>query len=425
MNKLLLGCFGDDFTGSSDAASFIKKAGLNTILINGIPNEGMVIPKDVEAVVIALKTRTEEVDRAINDSDMAYKWLREQGIKHIYDKYCSTFDSTSFGNIGPVIDYILEKYNLKYTILCPALPINKRIVKDGIIYVDGVPLSQSHMRNHPLTPMKESDIETLMKLQGKYPCLKIDYKMLELSDKTIMDYIDDFSRDKNHFYIIPDFFEEKHGKKIIRLFGKLNLLTGGSGLLTDLGNYLKEDKIDYNDSDSVENRVQGKGIIFAGSCSKATLSQINKFISNNGVAIKMNPRRLLENNNEIQRIWDFILKHEQDEVLIYSSEEPDEIAECHKLFGREKVSEKIEQSMAEIAKRAMEAGYKRIIVAGGETSGAITKKLEFDSYYIGEDIASGVPIMIPIQNSSIRLVLKSGNFGQEDFFIRALKMTGK
>lgn len=423
MNKLLLGCFGDDFTGSSDAASFIKKAGLNTILINGIPKDGMVIPKEVEAVVIALKTRTDEVDKAVNDSIIAYKWLKDRGIKHIYDKYCSTFDSTSFGNIGPIIDSILEKYNLKYTILCPALPINKRIVKEGKIYVDGVPLSESHMRNHPLTPMKESDIETLMKSQGKYPCLKIDYKMLELPDKDIFDYIEDFSKDKNHFYIIPDFLEEKHAKKIVRLFGNLNLLTGGSGLLTELGDYLNEGKITNNDS--VESKVPGKGIIFAGSCSKATLSQINNFISSNGVAIKMDPRSLLTNNSEIQRIWDFILKHEQDEVLIYSSEEPKEIDECHKLFGRKKVSEKIEESMAEIAKRAMENGYKRIIVAGGETSGAIMKKLEFNSYYIGEDIAPGVPIMVPIQNTSIRLVLKSGNFGQEDFFIRALNMTKK
>lgn len=424
MNKLLLGCFGDDFTGSSDAASFIKKAGINTILINGIPKDDMIIPKEAEAIVIALKTRTDKVDYAVKDSLDAYEWLKNKGIKQIYDKYCSTFDSTDLGNIGPIIDSILEKYNLKYTILCPALPVNKRIVKNGKLYVDGVPLSESHMKNHPLTPMKESDIEILMKYQGKYPCLKIDYKMLELQDEEILSYIEAFGEDKEHFYIIPDYFEDKHSKRIVELFGDLTLLTGGSGLLTDLGDYLKKDK--KNDSnDDLESKVLGKGIIFAGSCSKATLAQINKFISSGGIAIKMDPRKLLENENEVQKIWDFILKNDQNEVLIYSSEEPDKIQECHRLFGKEKVSEKIEGTMSEIAKKAKENGYKRIIVAGGETSGAITKKLGFNSYYIGEDVAPGVPIMIPIEDKSIRLILKSGNFGQEDFFIRAINMTKK
>jgi 3-dehydrotetronate 4-kinase len=423
MSNLLIGCFGDDFTGSSDAASFIKKAGLNTLLINGVPEDDMVIPEDVEAIVIALKTRTEEVNRALEESMAAFEWLKSHGIEHIYDKYCSTFDSTKVGNIGPIIDAILEKYALKYTILCPALPINKRIVKDGILYVDGVPLAQSHMRNHPLTPMLESDIEVLMKPQGKYSCFKLNYKMLELQDEIILEHIEDFGRDKEHFYVITDYVEERQAKKIARLFGDLNLLTGGSGLITELAKHIKACNI--NNNGGIDSRTSGKAIIFAGSCSNATLSQINAFISSNGTAIKIDPRRLLRDDGEMERIWDYILQHGQENVLIYSSGSPSEVAECHQLFGREKVSEKLEQSMAEIAQRAVHDGYKRIIVAGGETSGAITKKIGFNSYYIGEDIAPGVPIMVPIQDSTIRLVLKSGNFGQEDFFLRALNMTGK
>lgn len=424
MSKLLLGCFGDDFTGSSDAASFIKKAGLNTMLINGVPKGDMIIPEGVEAIVIALKTRTEEVQYAVSDSIKAYNWLKEKGIEHIYDKYCSTFDSTKSGNIGPVIDSILEKYNLKYTILCPALPINKRTVKDGIIYVDGIPLAQSHMRNHPLTPMLESDIEKLMKPQGKYPCFRLDYRMLELPDKIIMNCISDFGKNKSHFYVITDFIEENHAEKIADLFYNLNLLTGGSGLLTELGKHLKTNRADNNDN-NVRSRIPGKGIIFAGSCSKATLSQISSFISSGGVSIKMDPQELLSGDNEIETIWENILRNNYDELLIYSSEGPNKILENQKIFGKNKVSEKLEQSMAEIAQRAVNIGYKRIIVGGGETSGSITKKLGFDSYYIGEDIAPGVPIMVPIQDPSIRLILKSGNFGQDDFFIRALNMTRK
>jgi uncharacterized protein YgbK (DUF1537 family) len=148
--------------------------GLNTVLFNGIPSKEPDLPQDVDAVVIALKTRMDITSRAVAESLKAAKWLMEYGIKQLYIKYCSTFDSSQTGNIGPICDAVLETFDRTYTLLCPSLPVNKRTVKDGILYVDGIPLAESHMRNHPLTPMWDSFIPNLMKEQSKYPCFVFD-----------------------------------------------------------------------------------------------------------------------------------------------------------------------------------------------------------------------------------------------------------
>ena len=166
---MLLGCIADDFTGASDAASFLVKGGMQVLLLNGVPEN---INKDdvaqADAVVIALKTRTQETRSAVADSVNSIKWLQAHGAKHFYVKYCSTFDSTPEGNIGPINDAVMEYLRINHTLLCPSLPVNGRIVKDGILYVNGVPLAESHMKNHPLTPMHESNIALLMKPQSKY-----------------------------------------------------------------------------------------------------------------------------------------------------------------------------------------------------------------------------------------------------------------
>lgn len=423
MKKIILGCFGDDFTGSSDAASFIKKGGLHTILINGIPDEDYRVPEGTEAIVIALKTRTEMVETAVEESTRAYEWFRGMGIQHVYDKYCSTFDSTMEGNIGPIADAIMVQENLKYTILCPALPQNKRIVKGGVLYVNGVRLEDSHMRKHPLTPMLISEIAVLMEQQSKFQCVSLDCELLEKPDAEILNYIEDYGKDKAHFYVIPDYVEEIHARKITSLFGNLSFLTGGSGLLTELSKSYKADQDDV--IPQYEAGVRGKGLILAGSCSSITLGQINSFIENGGRAIMMDPKRMMGIPEEMERIWAFIRNQPEEAVLVFSSDEPESIVESQDLFGREMISEKLENSMAELADLAVKEGYTRIIVAGGETSGAVTKRLGFKSYYISDDIGPGVPIMIPVERPSLRLVLKSGSFGQNDFFSRALDMTSK
>ena len=413
-----LGCVADDFTGASDAASFLAKGGMPVLLTNGVPEQE---PRETEAVVIALKSRTQETRAAVADSLAALKWLEARGAKQFYIKYCSTFDSTPKGNIGPIADAAMEYLGARFTVLCPGLPANGRTVTDGRLYVNGVPLDESHMKNHPLTPMWDSRIAELMRPQSKYECLELHKEDMALSDGEIYAKIEKFAEGREHFYVIPAHETEDDGERIAELFGGLTLLTGGSGILEPLA---KRRSRDGHYAPSHIHGTEGRAILLAGSCSKATLAQIKYFIDNGGRAYKVNPVAMLRGEDDIENIWRFAAEDEETPTLIYSSDTSDNVKEAQ-AFGQEAVASLLENTMAELAKRALEAGYKRIIVAGGETSGAVTRGLGFSAFHIGRSVAPGVPVMTPYGVPDVRLVLKSGNFGQEDFFERALKMTGK
>ncbi|NMB43649.1 MAG: four-carbon acid sugar kinase family protein [Clostridiales bacterium] len=315
----------------------------------------------------------------------------------------------------------MEKYGDKYTILVPALPVNKRVVSEGILYVDGIPLHMSHMKDHPLTPMWESDIAKLMEPQAKYESFKVNKEMLKESKEDILEKLDEFGKTRKHFYVIPDFVEDEDARKIVEVFGDLKVLTGGSGLMTELA---KRHGKNATRSSIVSSKTKGPALILAGSSSKATLGQVVHFIKSGKKALRMEPLNLIDGSQTIDDIWNFVVENKDEDILIYSSASPDEVKKNQEA-GRERVASLLENTTALIAKRAAKNGFNRIIVAGGETSGAVTKSLGFDAYIIGESVAPGVPIMVPLNNRDFRLVLKSGNFGQEDFFIRALEMTGE
>ncbi len=418
MRKILIGCVGDDFTGSSDAASFIANEGIPTLLFNGTPAKDLTGYGET-ACVIALKTRTEQTQKAVADTLEAFEWLTKNGAEQLFIKYCSTFDSTRGGNIGPVVDAVMQTYGIHYTILCPALPVNGRTVVNGHLYVNGVPLHQSHMKDHPLTPMWDSDIAKLMEPQGKYPCLNINTQMLKQSREEILRIVEDFGKNKQHFYVVPDYSESWHAQKIVDVFGELKLLTGGSGLMTELSRRFTQNK---SGTEKQPTSSMGRAIVLAGSCSLATLEQVEDFIQKGGASIQMDPFALMNGTQTKEQIWEAIASSTDDAVMVYSSDSPENVKKAQQA-GIAAVSELLEQTTAYLAKCAVANGFSRIIVAGGETSGAVTKMLGFDAYQIGESIAPGVPVMIPLERQSIRLVLKSGNFGQKDFFARALQMT--
>lgn len=414
----VLGCIADDFTGASDAASFLVKGGMSVRLYNGIPENGAqdINSDQAQAVVIALKSRTQETAHAVEDSLNAARFLLEQGVKQIYFKYCSTFDSTPKGNIGPVADALMDLLHAPYTLLCPALPVNGRTVEGGRLMVNNVPLHESHMRNHPLTPMWDCRIDKLMEPQSRYSCRNLALEEMEMFSGKDMD--------KEPFYLIPDYKNPEDGEKIAGVFGQLPLLTGGSGLLEPLAGI-------WTKKLSVEGRIpesgtKGRALLLAGSCSKATLGQIAWYQNQGAPCYKLDPGAMLEGRQTVEDAWKFIEDHssETDTVLVYSSDTPEKVKEFQKL-GTQKVADMLEGAAARLAARAVEAGYTRIISAGGETSGAVTKGLGFSSYWMGESVAPGVPVMVPVERTDIRLILKSGNFGQEDFFGRALAMTLK
>ncbi|MBW7572684.1 3-oxo-tetronate kinase [Caproiciproducens faecalis] len=419
LQKLTFGCIADDFTGASDAASFLVKGGMKTVLYSGVPDSDQPIPEGVTAAVIALKTRTEQVDKAVSQSLQAAQWLKSKGAEQLYVKYCSTFDSTPAGNIGPICDAVLERYEIPFTVLCPSLPVNKRTVKDGTLFVDGTPLSESSMKNHPLTPMWDSYLPSLMSGQSKYPCLVLGSEDMAGTDEEIRRKVDDFAKNHPRFYLVPDFVNDTDADRIISVFGDLRLLTGGSGLMQPIAEKYSRSQAEQP---ARPGGSKGPAIIVAGSCSVATQGQVRHYLQNGGFGIMVRPGMLLSGDQTVDSIWNQVQESPRDSVLIYSAgsagqteTETDGASEAALL----------ENTMSELVRRAAEAGYTRLICAGGETSGAVTKALGYYAYQIGESIAPGVPVMIPLQHPQIRLVLKSGNFGQKDFFMRALKMTAE
>ncbi len=406
----VLGCIADDFTGASDAASFLVKGGMSVQLYNGVPAQPSDADNSAQALVIALKSRTQKTEEAVADSVAAARFLLECGVKQIYFKYCSTFDSTPKGNIGPVADALMELTGASCTILCPALPVNGRTVEDGCLMVNGVHLHHSHMKDHPLTPMWDSRIASLMAPQSKYACLEIGTEMsIPESDAPV--------------YLIPDYKNPEDGKTIAEAFWQLPLLTGGSGLLEPLAQIWTKEL--GNAGGMPESATQGRALLLAGSCSKATLGQIAWYQAQGKPTYKLNPMEMLSGEQTVEDAWKFIQEHTtaEDTVLVYSSDTPENVRKFQALGSTERVAETLEGATAELAVRAVQAGFTRIISAGGETSGAVTKGLGFDAYWMGESVAPGVPIMVPVGHEQIRLILKSGNFGQEDFFGRALDMT--
>ena len=304
----------------------------------------------------------------------------------------------------------------KYTVLCPALPVNGRTVRNGRLFVDGVPLHLTHMKDHPVTPMWASDIPELMREQSKYPCHVVTIEDMLAGKEHIASLVERFSAESEHFYIVPDYFEPDHNALIYSLFGELKILSGGSGLLAAVrGGEKTEHSADVCAASS------GKSILLAGSCSSMTLKQIEAYKAAHA-AIKIDPLKVLDGSQSCAVLWNEVAG--RDGVLLYSSESAQEIARIPEAV-RPQVSEKLEKLISELALKAESDGYTQVIVAGGETSGAVAKALDFGAYHIGESVAPGVPVMIPVKKPELRLILKSGNFGKEDFFGAAVEMTTK
>lgn len=418
MENLVLGCIADDFTGAADAASFLAAGGMATVLCSGVPGPGFLLPAGTDAVVIALKSRTQDTPGAVEDSLSAIRWLEERGASHFYVKYCSTFDSTPKGNIGPILDAVLEHLRVKASILCPALPDNGRTVREGILYVNGVPLSESPMKDHPLTPMWESRVAKLMAPQSRYEAMELHSNLLHGSRRALLREMDAFSEGRRGCYFVPDHETNQDAVLLADIFGDWKLLSGGSGLLTALARHLKPGAgRPYPPSG-----VPGRALILAGSCSVATRAQIRHFLSQGGRALRLQDELLLSGVQTPEALWSEAKEQAADAPLIYAYETPEGLMKKRNPQGKA-LSALIERVLSQVARLACADGVKRLIVAGGETSGAVTQALGFTAFQIGESIAPGVPILIPLERPDIRLVLKSGNFGQEDFFRRALNGT--
>jgi uncharacterized protein YgbK (DUF1537 family) len=163
---MMLGVIADDHTGATDVASMLVRSGLRTVQIIGVPLASAAIDlTEIDAVVVALKSRNIDPAEAIVQSLDALRWLQQQGAQRFYFKYCSTFDSTAQGNIGPVTDALMLALKTHYTIACPAFPENQRTIFKGHLFVGDQLLSDSGMRHHPLTPMTDSNLMRVLGAQ--------------------------------------------------------------------------------------------------------------------------------------------------------------------------------------------------------------------------------------------------------------------
>lgn len=404
-----LGIIADDFTGASDAASFLANEGVSVLLYSGIPST---IDTDCPVVVIALKTRTLEAFNAVAETMNALNALRSAGAEKIYLKYCSTFDSTTRGNIGPTVDAVMEILDVPFTILDPALPINGRTLREGVLYVNGVPLAESPMKDHPLTPMWASSIEELMALQGRHQVINVPLSILKEPVATTH-LRAEIVRTNQKAYLVPDHWEDEHAEIILEAFGDLPFLTGGSALAGAWGRRYRSNLAMPSSATS------GKCLLLAGSCSEATRKQIKSWQDAGLPSYQINPQDLVCSfENEINRITDLM---KALDCLVYSSDTPGEVARLQNKYPH--VDRYVEKALGMLSARALSLGANRFIVAGGETSGVVAQTLGYSAFRIGESITPGVPVLHPIDDADKRLVLKSGNFGEEDFFIKAWKRT--
>ena len=407
MKKIKWGVIADDFTGASDAASFLVKSGNKTALITKIPES---FCDDYDCIVLGLKIRSIDKLEAIKEVEKALDFFEKNGVTNVYYKYCSTFDSTPKGNIGPVMDYLLTKIGTKYSILCPSLPVNGRTVKNGVLYVNGVKLSESPLKDHPLNPMWDSFIPELMKDQSHYNCYVVSRDDLETGE-----YLKNIEAiDDDYFYLVPDYATDNDGKMIAKCFKNLPLLSGGSGLLEYLSLNNKEDK---SSSDFDINKQ--KAVILCGSCSAMTHKQIEAFKKTDNITIDIDAKDLLNGKITADIIFKKIINNLPKVTLVYSNG-------CNGNLNRNDddfhmCSIAMERFLADLADLAKKANFNKIIVAGGETSGAVTLKLGYNSFNVGESVAPGVPLLTPFSDLDMRILLKSGNFGDENFFVKSLE----
>jgi uncharacterized protein YgbK (DUF1537 family) len=406
-----LGAIADDLTGATDLASILRREGWRVALNVGVPAMGARFA-GVDAVVIALKSRTVPVADAVAWSLASAEALKAAGAEQLFFKYCSTFDSTDRSNIGPVAEALMERFGVDFTIACPAFPANGRTIYRGHLFVLDRLLSESPMKDHPLTPMRDSDLLRVLGRQTKSKVGLIGYETVAGGADAIRAAFDAAKKAGTAIAIV-DALEDTHLRNIGAACKEMALVTGGSAVAMGLpANFAKSDAL----AASPFKAVPGGTAIVAGSCSAATRGQVAKALESGIPAMKLDPAALPD--MATLRAW--IAKQTMDRlVLIYSTAEPEQVRAAQ---GKDaKIAERLEDLLADAAKACVDLGRTRLVVAGGETSGAVVAKLGVACLEIGPEICPGVPWTKALDGRGLALALKSGNFGGPDFFRQAFE----
>jgi uncharacterized protein YgbK (DUF1537 family) len=418
MAKLVLGCIADDFTGATDLANNLVRAGMRVVQAIGVP--ATPLDADVDAVVVALKSRTIAPAEAIAQSLDALRWLQAQGAQQIYFKYCSTFDSTPQGNIGPVTEALMDALKCDFTIATPAFPDNKRTVFKGYLFAGDVLLNESGMQNHPLTPMTDANLVRVLQAQCTRKVGLIDHTVVARGDAAISERIAQLKREGVSIAIV----DAVSNDDLLRLgpaLAKMPLVTAGSGVAIGLpANF----GLSPSSQASALPAASGLRAVVSGSCSLATNRQVLDFIQRGGAALAIDPLRIAAGVDVAAEAlaWAAPLVGKQP-VLVYSTAEAGAVKSVQGRLGVEEAGAMVERTIAAIARGLVDKGVRQLVVAGGETSGACVQALGIAQMQIGPQIDPGVPWCHAraeaAQGAGVHIALKSGNFGGDDFFTKA------
>ena len=420
---LKLGCIADDYTGASDLANTLTRAGLRTVQTIGVPAGDLALP-EVDAVVVSLKSRSIEAADAVSRSRAAEKWLRGRGAAHVLFKICSTFDSTDKGNIGPVMDALRADCGDKIVLVTPAFPATGRTVYQGNLFVGSVPLNESPLTDHPLNPMHDSNLVRVLARQSRTSIGLVELAIVARGAQAVRSRLADLAEKGAGAAIIDAVFDgDLETIGAVALDHRLSV--GASGIGLGLARALVDSRAGKSAPGAIpEAPVGGPAACLAGSCSQATLGQIASAEAVMPV-LHLDPEQIVRSRDESRRALAWARERlGNGPVLIASSAAPGEVAALQVRHGREASGHAIEQAMADIAEGLVRSGVRRLVVAGGETSGAVVDRLGIPGFLVGAEIAPGVPVLraVGAKAGDMLLALKSGNFGGGEFFSDALSL---
>jgi len=418
----ILGVVADDFTGATDVASMLVRAGMRTAQVIGVPIGAP--PAGADAVVVALKSRTTPVDDAVRESLAALAWLREAGARQFYFKYCSTFDSTPRGNIGPVAEAMMAALKTDFTIACPAFPENGRTIFRGHLFVADQLLSDSGMRDHPLTPMTDANLVHVLQAQcrGKVGLLRYDTVRAGVAATNARIAA---LRAEGVRLAVADAIDNDDLRVLAEACAELPLLTAGSGVALGLpALYVRQGWLALDEQAAALDAVGGAAAVLSGSCSVATHTQVARWQAAGRPMWTIDPRALARGEPVVADALQWAGERiARGPVLVTATAAPEPLRAVQAELGAARAGELVEHALAQIARALVAGGVRRLVVAGGETSGAVVQALCVATLRIGPAICPGVP-WTQADGRALKLALKSGNFGGPEFFAEALAHDG-
>jgi len=412
---MLLGVIADDFTGASDVANTLAKAGMSTAMYVGVPDA--TAAERGAAGVIALKSRSISAADAVSQSLAACDWLLARGCRQILFKYCSTFDSTPEGNIGPVAEALLDRLDSAVAVVCPAFPATGRTLYHGHLFVGGKPLNESGLESHPLNPMTDANIVRWLRRQTRGEVGLVPYPSVREGEKAIRAAIR-AQAEAGRRLVVVDALVDADLAAIGAAIRDHGLITGGSGIALGLPANFRRAGLAIDEGGGYTGRA-GPALVLSGSCSTASRAQAEAYAARHP-ALLVDADRLMSGRLDAGGAAAWAIERLDSAPMVFTSADPQTVAAAQTRHGREKLAAAIERFFGDLAVRLAAAGVCRMVIGGGETSGAVVSGLGATSFAIGPEIDPGVPALAEHGERGLRLALKSGNFGAVDFYERAL-----